>query len=111
MAQDQSGNLYVALPTRMLVAGCDAATWAGRADLTRGAPDTPYLTKDSLHNAPAAVAIAADGSAAVVEGEGQRVVRLAADGTVRWSVHNAMPDARDVDELEGVLESLTGPAR
>ena len=34
-----------------------------------------------------------------------------AGGTVRWSVHNAMPDARDVDELEGVLESLTGPAR
>jgi peroxiredoxin len=34
-----------------------------------------------------------------------------ADGVVRWTVHNAMPDARDLDELEGVLERLTGPAR
>lgn len=31
-------------------------------------------------------------------------------GTVRWSVHNAMPDARDLDELERVVEGLTGPA-
>lgn len=31
-------------------------------------------------------------------------------GAVRWSVHNAMPDARDLDELERVLGKLTGPA-
>jgi peroxiredoxin len=31
-------------------------------------------------------------------------------GTVRWSVHNAMPAARDLDELEHVLAGLTGPA-
>ncbi len=33
-----------------------------------------------------------------------------ASGTVRWSVHNPMPDARDLDELERVLADLTGPA-
>ena len=33
-----------------------------------------------------------------------------AAGTVRWSVHNPMPDARDLDELERVLAGLTGPA-
>jgi peroxiredoxin len=33
-----------------------------------------------------------------------------ATGTVRWTVHNAMPDARDLDELERVLADLTGPA-
>jgi len=33
-----------------------------------------------------------------------------AAGTVRWSVHNPMPDARDLDELERVLGDLTGPA-
>jgi mycoredoxin-dependent peroxiredoxin len=33
------------------------------------------------------------------------------DGSVRWTVHNAMPDARDLAELEGVLAGLTGPAR
>ena len=31
-------------------------------------------------------------------------------GRVAWSGHNAMPDARDLDELEAVLQSLTGPA-
>ena len=31
-------------------------------------------------------------------------------GSVRWSVHNPMPDARDLDELERVLDGLTGPA-
>lgn len=33
-----------------------------------------------------------------------------AAGMVRWSVHNPMPDARDLDELERVLARLTGPA-
>ena len=33
-----------------------------------------------------------------------------AAGKVRWSLHNPMPDARDLDELEGVLAGLTGPA-
>jgi mycoredoxin-dependent peroxiredoxin len=33
-----------------------------------------------------------------------------AAGTVRWSGHNPMPDPRDLDELERVLEGLTGPA-
>ncbi len=33
-----------------------------------------------------------------------------ASGAVRWSVHNPMPDARDLDELERVLADLTGPA-
>lgn len=32
------------------------------------------------------------------------------DGAVRWNVHHAMPDARDLDELERVLAELTGPA-
>lgn len=32
------------------------------------------------------------------------------EGVLRWSVHNPMPDARDLDELEGVLAGLTGPA-
>ena len=31
-------------------------------------------------------------------------------GNVAWSGHNAMPDARDLDELEAVLQGLTGPA-
>ena len=31
-------------------------------------------------------------------------------GEVAWSGHNAMPDARDLDELEAVLQRLTGPA-
>ncbi|MFP5252733.1 MAG: peroxiredoxin [Actinomycetes bacterium] len=35
---------------------------------------------------------------------------LDGEGTLRWSVHNPMPDARDLGELERVLESLTGPA-
>ena len=32
-------------------------------------------------------------------------------GVVRWSVHNAMPDARDLEEQRRVLETLTGPGR
>ena len=31
-------------------------------------------------------------------------------GVVRWSVHNAMPDARDLAEQSRVLAGLTGPA-
>lgn len=31
-------------------------------------------------------------------------------GVVRWSVHNAMPDARDLEEQSRVLAGLTGPA-
>jgi peroxiredoxin len=31
-------------------------------------------------------------------------------GVVRWSVHNAMPDARDLAEQGRVLARLTGPA-
>ena len=33
-----------------------------------------------------------------------------AEGVVRWSVHNAMPDARDLAEQSRVLAGLTGPA-
>ena len=32
------------------------------------------------------------------------------EGVVRWSVHNAMPDARDLAEQSRVLAGLTGPA-
>jgi peroxiredoxin len=31
------------------------------------------------------------------------------DGIVRWAVHNAMPDARDLAEQGRVLAGLTGP--
>lgn len=31
------------------------------------------------------------------------------DGIVRWSVHNAMPDARDMAEYTRVLEGLSAP--
>ena len=30
------------------------------------------------------------------------------DGIVRWAVHNAMPDARDLDEQARVLAELVG---
>jgi peroxiredoxin len=30
-------------------------------------------------------------------------------GVVRWAVHNAMPDARDLAEQQRVLADLTGP--
>jgi peroxiredoxin len=33
------------------------------------------------------------------------------EGVLRWSVHNAMPDARDLAEQSRVLALLTGPAR
>jgi peroxiredoxin len=33
------------------------------------------------------------------------------DGVLRWSVHNAMPEARDLAEQRRVLADLTGPAR
>ena len=33
------------------------------------------------------------------------------DGTVRWAVHNAMPDARDLQEQKRVLADLTGPQK
>ncbi len=32
------------------------------------------------------------------------------EGVLRWSVHNAMPDARDLAEQSQVLDRLTGPA-
>jgi mycoredoxin-dependent peroxiredoxin len=32
------------------------------------------------------------------------------DGVLRWSVHNANPDARDLEEYTRVLAGLTGPA-
>ncbi len=32
-------------------------------------------------------------------------------GVVRWMVHNAMPDARDLEEQKRVLANLTGPDR
>ena len=34
---------------------------------------------------------------------------LDSDGVVRWEVHNAMPDARDLEEQSRVLAALTGP--
>ena len=33
------------------------------------------------------------------------------DGVVRWSVHNATADARDLDEQRQVLAELAGPGR
>jgi mycoredoxin-dependent peroxiredoxin len=32
------------------------------------------------------------------------------DGLLRWSVHNAMGDARDLEQQERVLEELSEPA-
>lgn len=32
------------------------------------------------------------------------------EGVIRWSVHNAMPEARDLEEQSRVLAGLTGPA-
>jgi sugar lactone lactonase YvrE/uncharacterized protein YegL len=84
VALDQSGNVYVALPRRMLVVGCDGASRLARADLSHGGVDAPYLTKPGLYNAPVGVAVASDGAIAVVEGEGQRVLRLRADGSEDW---------------------------
>ncbi len=96
VAQDQSGNIYVALPQRMMVMGCDGMSWSARSDLTRGSSDTPYLTHEQLHNAPFGVAVAPDGTTAIVEGEGQRVVVQGADGEVQWTAGKpGVPGAGD----------------
>ncbi len=88
VALDVSSNLYIALPTQMRVKGCDAQR-GPRPDLSFGALDQPYRPEDDLHNAPRGVAVAADGSVAVVESEGHRVVRYGPDGSVAWVAGSA----------------------
>ena len=85
VTQDARGNLYAALPRQMQVLGFDAATLDPRPDLSFGLAGAPYATRDELHNAPRGVAVAADGSVAVVEGEGHRIVRYRTDGTPAWT--------------------------
>ncbi len=89
VAQDGSGTVYVALPRRMMVVACSGPQWQPRPDLSRGSADTAYLTTATLHNAPTGVAVAADGSVVIVEHEGQRVLRRAADGTTVWAAGRA----------------------
>lgn len=89
LALDQSNNLYIAMPQQMRVAGCDAMQRVQRRDLDHGSPGSPYFAADDLFNAPAGIAVAADGSLAIVEQEGQRLVRIAADLAPMWIIGTA----------------------
>ncbi len=82
VANSGDGTLYVALPRRMQVVTCDAITHAEQR--AYGVRDVPYVPGDALYNAPAGVAVAADGAITLVESDGQRVVRRAADGSLLW---------------------------
>ncbi len=106
VTQDASGTVYVAMPRRMVVAACSGPHWQPRPDLSRGSASVPYLTTLALHNAPSSVAIAADGAVVIVEQEGHRLVKRAADGTTQWVVGRAgLPGEGDTAQLQ-----FSGPA-
>jgi len=84
VAQDVDGYLHVAQPLRMVVVRCDVFTQYARAVRGRGAAGVPYAAREELHNAPFGVAVASDGTVAVVEGEGHRVVARRPDGRAAW---------------------------
>ncbi len=69
---DRDGNIFVALPGRMQVMACNRNDRRPLPAL--GSRGVPYLTEPGLHNAPAGVAVGADGMVLVAEAEGQRVV-------------------------------------
>ena len=84
VAVDGTGNLYVSDPDRHVV-------WRRTAITPRifgvvfGSIDVPYLTDDAHFNGPEGVAVAADGMRYVVEGAGQRILKLGADDAARWT--------------------------
>lgn len=107
VAIDAGGFLYVSLPTAMQVVRCDAFD-RHRTDVY-GAPGVPYATNLELFNGPAGVAVAADGSLAVVEADGQRVVVRPGDGSATWAYgqpgvagasENQLSDPTDILRLD-----------
>lgn len=93
VALDVDGKLHLALPMQMRVLSCDEHDRSGVRAV--GSFDRPYLAWDELHNAPGAVAVDAEGAVAVLETEGQRVVRYRADGSLRWLAGRAGMPGRE----------------
>jgi hypothetical protein len=83
VAVDDSGNLYVADFQNLRVQKFDSSR---NYALTYGVTGVPYLTTDGLYNSPSDVAVASDGSMYITEDNGQRLIKLNADGTTAWAV-------------------------
>ncbi len=83
VALDADQNLFVARPTHMTVQKCDAINKHAREVL--GVSGVPYLAAPELHNAPAGVAVAPEGTVVVAEADGQRLVARDAPGAPLWT--------------------------
>lgn len=81
---DSAGNIYVAMQAGAVVRKYTAAGIA--SGIFKGVSYTPYLTTASLLNQPRGVAVAQDGSLYIVEANGNRLIKLAPDGTQQWAV-------------------------
>ncbi|MEO8084183.1 MAG: NHL repeat-containing protein, partial [Ardenticatenales bacterium] len=83
VALDGGGNVYATDPDRHVVW---RYTYERQRTLGFGSIDVPYLTDDAHFNAPAGVAVGADGMRYIVEGDGMRLLKLLADNTAAWTV-------------------------
>jgi sugar lactone lactonase YvrE len=80
---DSTGNIYVALQASDVVQKYTAAGVA--SGIFKGVSYAPYVTTPLLLNQPRGIAVAQDGSIYVVEANGNRLVKLAPDGTQQWA--------------------------
>ena len=83
VAVDAAGNIYVADWLNARVQQFNSSLVYVR---TYGATGVPYLTDNLHYNTPSGLAVAPDGSIYVTEARGQRLLKLAANGTPQWTV-------------------------
>ena len=83
VAVDSAGNIYVADFVNSRVQQFNSSYVYQR---TYGVTNTPYLTDNDHLNSPSDVAIAPDGSMYITEDNGQRLIKLNANGTTAWII-------------------------
>ena len=103
VALDAAGNIYVADYWNQRVQQFNAARAYVR---TYGTTGVPYLTDGTHFNEPGGVAVARDGSIYVVEGYGQRLVKLDAAGNPLWAIGE--PGRRRMERRERPLQRRLG---
>jgi tripartite motif-containing protein 71 len=81
VAVDASGNLYVTQHNAGQVRQYDSSLILQRY---YGTENVPYLTDNYHYNRPSGVAIGADDSIYIVEGRGQRLIKLSSGGIFQW---------------------------
>ncbi len=83
VAVDSSGNVYLALWAKDIVAEYDSS--GNELGVYKGVPYEPYVPDNQRLNQPRGVAVATDGSIFVGEDNGNRLVKMSPDGTHQWA--------------------------